>query len=215
MFTKNRRFVLAGNIGCGKTTAMHTISAMLRDSMKQEGRDFLMYPEPVEAWEPFLHDFYRLRTPQSKMALQMAIDGHHKSVPHDVRARIAHHELTSGATIITERSPREARDVFTREHSPQMMLSVLDDSIQAVQTTTVEAPHGFWTGVTYVYIRMDPIYCKSNILRRGRESESTVSYDYLEMIHNRYEALMDSLPKESVHVVSDYTEAANYIVDNM
>jgi deoxyadenosine/deoxycytidine kinase len=69
------------------------------------------------------------------------------------------------------------------------------DSMVALDSENMENYAGKNSGIPFrvIYIRADPEICFERLKKRDRQSEVTISLDYLSKIHSKYERWIDSL----------------------
>ena len=157
------KIVIDGNIGCGKTTMIKR----LNDDMR-----IPIFLEPLHKWNDLLSLFYE--DPQ-KWAFSFNLE-----------VLLTFNEWKeNNFPAIYERNPQSCRYVFTENnfesgHLHPLQMEVFKKIYERLA----------WVPDILIYIRTDPQICYKRMQERGRNCESSVSLDYLQKIHDKYEKLM-------------------------
>lgn len=197
-------FVILGNIGCGKTTMIEMIS-------NGGAKGHHVIPEPVSTWIScgFLQKFYEDMT---KYAL-----------PFQMFAFATRAELYkfvdwnpfetyfADAHIISDRYVF-AESLMASGFISQEEMKCYDVMFESWRKIVPEMnPKAF------IYLRTKPETCKRRISERGRKEEENIAIEYLEKLHDRFEALshMEQF-KNKMHIVDvdecDQTEVYSRIM---
>lgn len=170
-----RRIIVEGNIGAGKST-------FLRLLQNHFSAQFVF--EPHEQWQNIgghnlLDKFY---TEQERWAYTF------QSYAFVTRMRADEQALKTSIhdTIIVERSVFSDRYCFAKNCFENEVISPLEwqlyqDWFEWLVETQNYIPDGF------IYLKTDPKICYQRMTNRNRSEESTISLDYLTMIHQKHE----------------------------
>jgi deoxyadenosine/deoxycytidine kinase len=170
-----RRIIVEGNIGAGKST-------FLRLLQETFFANFIV--EPHEEWQnvgghnlldKFYHDKMRWAYTFQSYAFitRMRADEHGiKNSTHD--------------THILERSVYSDRYCFAKNCFEMGVISELEWKLyQEWFTWLIESQHYRPDG--FIYLQTDPSICYQRMITRNRSEESTISIEYLNMIHQKHE----------------------------
>ena len=168
-------------IGAGKTTQL----ALLRERL--EGEDVIYLEEPVDKWMEanLLQGFYNgeLSASLFQMSVLVSLFGPLFSAV-----------LRRPKLIISERSPFSNSGVFAKAnlHGPELeaYLYTLNELMQALPPVQV----------TSVYLVTSVETALARTRQRDRDSESEISPEYMQLLHDLHERLDDSLPAGSAFV---------------
>ena len=169
-------FFIEGNIGAGKSTFLTSVSKFLP-----------VQPilEPCHAWQDvagtgnLLQAFYEdgkrwAYTFQSYAFITRILEQEKNALKY------------RGVTQLFERSVYSDRYCFAKNAHELGLMTPLEWGLYRewfewlVQSRST-MPAGF------IYLRTDPKICFERLTSRGRSEESTVSLDYLELLHNKHE----------------------------
>ena len=89
----------------------------------------------------------------------------------------------SGGVVVWERSPESSREVFW------------DKTSQEEDTYRYFYEKCSWEPDIHMYIRTDPTKCFERTSSRHQEGDARITLEYLEKIHERYEAYIASLDR--------------------
>tara|TARA_B100000925_G_C22005784_1_gene473612 strand:- start:2683 stop:3297 length:615 start_codon:yes stop_codon:yes gene_type:complete len=174
-----------GNLGSGKSTLMSNLEKHY-DNFDNPG--ILFTQEPVKIWQPYLNNFYN-DMKNSSLALQMKILKHHIQVPS------GNNNLIS----LTERSATSCIDIFGKYLLNKGLLNSLDiDLMKDYDNSFGSHPD------MYIYIKTNASICANRINLRNRESEDSISFDYIESIDNLYnERYCNNIDKSKNYYIID------------
>lgn len=162
--------VVAGNIGSGKSTAVAAVSAALGMRAYHEGVDR----------NPYFSDFYaepRQWALQSQLSfMTMALADHL-----DIGLR--------GGPAIQDRGVHEMHQVFNAAQLAQGNLTHRDHAQLAALIEAVEPQLARPTLLLYLHAPVEELL--GRIHRRGREAETAVSEQYLDLLEDHYQAFAD------------------------
>lgn len=179
MTTKQQPFTVfvEGNIGSGKTTFIQRF---------QNDSNYWVVPEPIDRWQNFKGQYNLLDL--------MYNDPERWAMPFQMYVLLTmwerHLATTANNVKILERSLLSVRHCFVEHlyrsgHLNQTMYSILLDWHDHIeQTTPIRAD-------LIVYLRTTPDIAYQRIQRRAREEEkTTVTYDYVDQLHQLHEAML-------------------------
>ncbi|MGZ6254598.1 MAG: deoxynucleoside kinase [Candidatus Chromulinivorax sp.] len=168
-------FIVEGNIGTGKTTFLKLLQQTLPG--------VLVALEAVDYWQKsqqdqsILENFYkdpkRWAYTMETLSLQTRVREHIK-------------QQNSATPYIVERSIYSGNYCFARNSFEQGFL-------QDIEWSMYQAWFDFLTGqeclppLGFIYLQADPKVSYQRVLERNRKAESSISYEYLEQIHNKHE----------------------------
>lgn len=156
------KIAIEGNIGCGKSSILARLITELR---------IPVFLEPVNEWSDWLKLFY-----QDKQRWGMQFNTH---------VLLTFHQWKNNNFFsLYERSPISNRHVFAQlqydaGHMNDLELKMFDSLYEKLS----------WRPDVILYLRTDPEVAYARMCQRGRECESKVSLEYLQAVHEKYEAL--------------------------
>lgn len=153
---------LDANIGAGKSTVLEYL---------QETKGIDISLEPVDAWQPYLHDMYHYGKGVFEFQVRVWLD---RCWP----------KRTVKATIM-ERSPMFQMRVFITVNRE---LDKLTERQAQNLTDMYHKTMDLWHPEPYIYLRSSPERCAARILERGRETEADIPLSYLRRLHELHEA---------------------------
>jgi deoxyadenosine/deoxycytidine kinase len=175
-----------GNIGSGKTSRL--------EKLKNDGH--IVVKENLDLWKKLkmLDKFYA----NKKL---YAYDFQHMVLISNFLDMKKCSEENMGKTVYLERSIIDARYVFVETLHED---NDIDDDLFTLYcwwyTEIVEKylkiilPHKF------IYLRTKPEVCLERIKKRGRESEKSITIDYLQKLDKKYETLVKKLKTDGYDV---------------
>jgi len=173
---KKACFVVDGNIGAGKSTFLR---------MLQQQLDVHVVYEPCDKWqkvvgdENLLENFYR-DTPRWAYTFQS----------YAFITRVLEQEQHAYANAqpihVLERSVFSDRYCFAKNCHEMGLMSTLEWKLYQewfnwLVDNYVQKPDGF------IYLRVDPKVCHERLVKRNRQEETGVAYDYLKKLHDKHE----------------------------
>lgn len=169
-----RYIVIAGNIGCGKST----LTRMLANALDADP-----YFEAVDG-NPYLADFYQDMTTWS-FHLQV----YFLSKRFDAHRQIA----ASPRTVIQDRSIYEDAEIFARNLYLQGLMHERDftnyDALYKTMLRFCPPPD------LVVYLKASLPTLQNRIAMRGREYEQAIPVDYLARLNDLYEGFVDTFER--------------------
>lgn len=150
-----------GNIGVGKTTLL---------SQLQKYTDFTVYPENVNNWT-YLNKFYR--DPQTYAFLLQ------EEILLDIK-----NKRTLAQNIITERCAQTSVEVFTKISMECGYINQKQLEKLRLIEQTIPRPTAF------IYLKLDVNQLLPRIQKRGRESEKSISVEYLKQVEEKQELFL-------------------------
>ena len=172
---------LEGNVGVGKSTAMHEVVARRRETR--------IVTEPVGGWTEHLRGLYESGSSSPwPMLLQMLIEGTRmealfRAIRHEQEACA----LGGGRPLVVVERSSASSSIFSR-----LTLSSAEglafDMVQtryreAVQTRSERAR------VVTVYLRASPQTCYERVRARGRDVEEQMTVTFLQDLHDAHDSM--------------------------
>ncbi len=185
------KIVIDGNIGCGKTTVIKKINDDIR---------IPIFLEPLQKWNDHLTLFYE--------------DPKKWAFPFNLEVLTTFYEWKNNTfPAIYERCPLSCRYIFTQlnyelGHLHPLELSTFDKIFKEIK----------WIPDILVYIKTDPKICVSRMKQRGRACEMSVSEDYIESVHQKYEELINNkevMKDVTIHIVDGNQEKDKVYSDTL
>lgn len=171
---------IAGNIGAGKTT----LTKLLAKHFKWEAQ----FEEVLE--NPYLEDFYN-KMERWSFNLQIYFLNH--------RFRQILELQKSGKSVIQDRTIYEDAHIFAPNlHSMGLMANRDFENYRSLfdlMESVVEGPD------LLIYLRSSIPNLVSQIHKRGREYENSISIDYLSRLNERYEAWVHNYDKGNLLII--------------
>lgn len=171
---------IAGNIGAGKTT----LTKLLAKHFKWEAQ----FEEVLE--NPYLEDFYN-KMERWSFNLQIYFLNH--------RFRQILELQKSGKSVVQDRTIYEDAHIFAPNlHSMGLMANRDFENYRSLfdlMESVVEGPD------LLIYLRSSIPNLVSQIHKRGREYENSISIDYLSRLNERYEAWVHNYDKGNLLII--------------
>jgi thymidylate kinase len=191
------RISIEGNIGCGKSTAMHQLQE-LQDH--PQWCHWLMLPEPVADWHSLLDPFYS--APSGSTARHTAAIVLQQAVLNAYAVRVP--DPMAAPFVISERSPWSSLAVFLPiQELPPNLEQVVYQTAHHMHTNLDNA-----LPTALVYLRTTPETCLARIRARQRPGESSIALEYLQQLHQQYEQQVALFPGPKVVVHAQGSRAA-------
>lgn len=179
--------VIDGNIGSGKSTCISNI------------KEYRTINENLEVFKPWL-DLYYKNMKKYALGFQMEVLLSHMKIKK---------LINSDYPIIVERSPLSCIEVFGKY--------LLDNNILSLQEQVLCKKYNNsygWIPNKIIYIKTDPKICYDRIIKRSRNSEKTITLDYLEKIGKIYDELyLNTNNNFKVYVVNGNNNKKTVIKD--
>jgi deoxyguanosine kinase len=162
-----------GNIGTGKSSILDRL---------QKNHNQIVSFEPVAEWEPYLEDIYKNNVGYFNFQLKVYLD----------RAFI---QSKSNSILYMERSPKFTRETFISVYKDKFtqqeynILEHLYDNVDHKYNKSIIEP------VIYIYITASPTVCFNRITERDRESEKTIDFNLIKLLHTKHEECYDNINK--------------------
>ena len=156
-------FTVDGNIGSGKSTVIEYLHSHYH---------IPVHPEPVEKWQPYLHDIYKNGKGAFEFQVRVWLD------------RCWMQERPNMSSIVIERSPYFQSNVFIPANLQNGKLTVREYHMLQEMYAKSNAS---WSPNGYIYLRSDPVKCLDRIGGRARPSEDGISMAYLYKLHTLHE----------------------------
>lgn len=160
------KLVLDGNIGCGK-------SSVIKKIIESNCIELPVFNEPLNDWNQWMDLFYSDMSKYS-FGFQMRV----------LKSYLDKKDIPNG---IFERSPLSCQRVFGELLFEDKLMSQLEWNL------TEEFNNDFgWTPDLVIYLKCDPTTCYNRIHQRNRDSEQTISLEYLQRLNSKYEKLYNN-----------------------
>jgi len=171
---------VAGNIGSGKTTLTRLLA---------KHYNWRPHFEDVDD-NPYLNDFYH-EMERWSFNLQVYFLNSRFNQVTDIRK--------SGETVIQDRTIYEDAHIFAPNLNDMGLMTQRDfdnyTSLFGLMESFVQAPD------LLIYLRADISTLVSQIHKRGRDYENTISIDYLSRLNERYEAWISGYNKGNLLII--------------
>jgi len=172
---------VAGNIGSGKTTLTKLLA---------KHYNWRPHFEDVDD-NPYLTDFYH-EMERWSFNLQIYFLNSRFNQVTDIRK--------SGETVIQDRTIYEDAHIFAPNLNDMGLMTKRDfdnySSLFGLMESFVQAPD------LLIYLRADISTLVSQIHKRGRDYENTISIDYLSRLNERYEAWISGYDKGNLLIIN-------------
>ncbi len=170
------KIVFDGNIGCGK-------SKLINNILTNKSIELPISNEPLHDWEKWLELFY-LDMKKNAFGFQMRV----------LKSHLDKKNIQKG---LFERSPLSCQQVFGKLLYEDKMMSELEWNL----TNEFAQDYG-WLPDVVVYLKCSPTVCYERIGKRNRNGEETISLQYLEKVHEKYEQLYNSDITKKVKIIT-------------
>jgi len=179
---------ISGLIGVGKSTLTKTLAEEL---------GYKAYYEPVET-NPYLEDFYKDMS-RWTFPMQMFLMAHRYQQHQEVVWDPCHQ---NGGGVVQDRTIYEDT-IFARMHAEDGLMDARDYATYIshfnVMRRFLQYPD------IMLYLRTDPKVAHDRIASRSRECESTIPLEYLELLYEGYEKLIEEMKRYTVVVEIDWS----------
>lgn len=181
-------FVVEGNIGAGKSTFLHLVQQYL---------DAQLVFEPHHKWqdvagENLLDHFYKDMPRWAYTFQSLAFISR-------IREQEEHAHYNMYPAQIVERSVFSDRYCFAQNCYEMGLMTSLEWNLYCQWFSWLVDEH-MQKPAGYIYLRTSPQVCYDRLCKRNRKEESGVSYDYLQLLHDKHEAWL--IHKEGVEHAS-------------
>ena len=160
-----------GNIGSGKSTILENL---------QKNHNQIVSFEPIQEWEPYLENMYKNNIGHFDFQLKVYLD----------RAFI---QAKSNSILYMERSPKFTYETFIKVYKDNLtqqdnsILEYLYENVDHKYNKNVVEP------VIYIYLQSSPTICYNRIKQRDRESEKTIDFNLIQLLHSKHEECYDNI----------------------
>jgi deoxyadenosine/deoxycytidine kinase len=203
---------IEGNIGAGKTTFLKLIENSKYFLNKYPNKKIAYIYEPVNEWLEYkdksgidiLTYFYK---DQEKYGFSF------QWYVFMTRIKAINNVIESGAEILfVERSIFTDKNVFMKSLYQKEKITDMEYHIYMDWFNWI-ANKMFKYSYKFIYMQLSTDECYKRILKRNRDSESVIEYDYLELINNNHDNWLSILPNEECIILSsDYSIDDNNII---
>jgi deoxyadenosine/deoxycytidine kinase len=162
------KIAIEANIGCGKTTLLNEIAK------RDPSRKIIL--EPVDTdWKEGLNLFYK--------------DSERWGFTFNINVLKSYHKhIHNNNTAIYERSPLSSYHVFSQIQYEQGKMTQYEHELFEYIHSQMS-----WMPDILIYIRTSPKTCFERMINRGRECEAGVPLEYLTLIHDKYDKMIEEL----------------------
>lgn len=186
MHTQNQQkyFVVEGNIGAGKSTFLKVINTFLNAQVVYEPHEKWQNVKGENLLDRFYSDTKRWAYTFQTYAFVTRILEREKAA------------LSNGYPFqILERSVYSDRYCFAKNCYELGLMNALEWKLYQewfswLVDTYMAKPSGF------IYLQTDPLVCYKRLLKRNRQEETSVTLDYLQLLHDKHEKWL--IQKEGV-----------------
>jgi len=160
-----------GNIGSGKSTVLEKL---------QKIHNQIVSFEPIQEWELYLENMYKNNSGYFDFQLKVYLD----------RAFI---QTKANSIIYMERSPKFTYETFVKTYKDKLtqqeyyILEHLYENVDHKYNKNVIEP------VLYIYLQSSPTICYNRIKQRARESEKTIDFNLIQLLHSKHEQCYDNI----------------------
>jgi deoxyadenosine/deoxycytidine kinase len=165
-----------GNIGAGKTSILKKL---------HNDHKYLICEEPIDKWSSYLKDIYDNKKGYYDFQVKVWSD----------RCFI---QEKSEKRMFFERSPYFTRNTFIEYLYNNEKISKEEyDKLNQMYDIT----DGKWKPDKYFYIKVSSETCYNRILRRNREFEKNIKFDYIKELNDLYEKTYTNGIKKGVDII--------------
>lgn len=179
------KFVLDGNIGCGKSAILNKIV----DNIKLN-----VYNEPINLWSEWLKLFY-LDMSKYAFGFQMRV----------LKSHMVYKCLKNG---LFERSPISCQHVFGQLLYDEKYMNKLEWDL----TREFNQDYG-WIPDVIIYLKCPPEVCLERI--KQRNCQENISLEYLQKVHQKYEELYENNKLKLNVITIDTTQEIDIIINQI
>jgi deoxycitidine kinase len=204
---------IEGNIGAGKTTFLRLIEKSGYFDNKYSNKNVAYVYEPVNEWQEYkdnsgtdiLTHFYQ---DQDKYAFSF------QWYVFMTRIKAIDKAIESGADILfVERSIFTDKNVFMETLFKKEKLHEIEYKIYMDLFEWISAKM-FQYSYKFVYMQLSTDKCYQRILKRSRDAESVIEYDYLDLINRNHDKWLTSLDNNKCLILSsNYSTNDNYVIN--
>jgi len=173
-----------GNIGCGKSTLLNYI---------HKNNKVAIDLEPVENWESYLKKLYYTNENDSSKKLN--------SYNFQIKVwldRCWVQEKSDNILVLMERSPYFIKNVFVE--NAKIEKSITEEEYNTLHSL-YKKTDDIWEPNGYIYLRSDPVLCYERCIKRGRESEKNITFEYISQIHKLHEEKYLKAIKDNMNII--------------
>jgi deoxyadenosine/deoxycytidine kinase len=196
---------IEGNIGAGKTTFLKLIEKNNNLSNKFPNKKIAYVYEPVDEWTEYkdssgidiLTHFYKNQEKYGFIFQWYVFM---------TRIKAINNAIDSGAEILfVERSIFTDKNVFMKSLYHKKKLTNMEYKIYMDWFNWI-ADKMLQYSYKFVYMQLSTDKCYQRILKRSRDAESVIEYDYLDLINKNHDKWLTELPtRECLILSSDYS----------
>lgn len=165
------KIAIEANIGCGKTTLLNAIG--------KNHPNIPIFLEPVDTdWKEGLDMFYQDNERWGFAFNLTVLKTYHEFAKKDV----------SNSLSLYERSPLSCYNVFSKLQYEAGKMTQYEQQLFDYIYKSMS-----WTPDVVIYIQTPPEVCFERMVKRGRECENGVPFEYIQSVHDKYEEMLNHL----------------------
>lgn len=167
------RITIDGNIGSGKSTILEYLATL------SQFKSVDIFPEPLDEWGDVLTRYLK---DKKTWAVPLTLD---------ILRGLSKSNYSTTQHQIVERSPYTCIHVFTEilkndGYITSKHMSIIDEYVRIFG----------WKPDLIVYIDVPDSVCLDRIEKRGREGESSITYEYLRAISYKHEIMYKNILRD-------------------
>lgn len=167
-----------GNIGSGKTSVLNYLHKYHKIPIDLE---------PVESWNTYLSKLYDEKMDVFKFQVRVWLD------------RCWIQEKSEKTLILIERSPYYIKNSFIETAHTCGMITDLEHEMLIElhsKTDSLWATHNM-----YIYLRSNPENCHKRIKKRNRQSEKSITQEYIQILHDSHEDTYQKALNDKMNII--------------
>lgn len=178
-------FIVEGNIGTGKSTFLTALQkSLLQTTVTLEAVEYWQHQSNGQSiLQSFYQEPHRFAYSMETIALKMRIKEHIK-------------QQASLLPNIVERSIYSGYHCFAHNSFEQGFLNRLEWNMYNAWFNFLTSKQCL-PPVGFIYLRAQPELSYQRTVQRQRDAEKSISFDYLQQIHDKHEAFL--IDKQNIH----------------
>jgi deoxyadenosine/deoxycytidine kinase len=166
-----------GNIGSGKSSVLNYL---------HKYHKFSIDLEPVESWNTYITKQYDDKQDIFKFQVRIWLD------------RCWIQEKSDKTMILMERSPYFIKNAFIESAT---MLGNLSQDEYNILMDLHKKTDALWSCNTYIYLRSSPDNCMKRIKKRNRQSERSITPEYVQLLHDKHEEAYEKAVDTKINII--------------
>jgi deoxyadenosine/deoxycytidine kinase len=187
---------IEGNIGAGKSTLLQKIQ---KRAIQENNKNIIIIPESLDIWNEIKEGdksiFQLFYENKNKYALAFQILTF-LTITYNMMGQLQ--KIGKKDTIIIERSPISNIVIFGQMLYDDKIIGEAEWSILKYMVNGLMMPVD-----KIVYLRSTPDECMERVKERNREGEQDIELDYLQTIHDKHEAWLDTMQHETIETTDE------------